>query len=43
LGSHRELITDDQGAKDLEHAIPWSKAAGIPVVLTGEGVYPKDV
>ncbi len=37
LGSHRELITDEQGVKDLEHAIPWAKAAGIPVVLTGEG------
>jgi sugar phosphate isomerase/epimerase len=41
LGSHRELITDDQGAKDLEHAIPWAKAAGIPVVLTGEGRLPE--
>ena len=41
LGSHRELITDDQGAKDLEHALPWSKAAGIPVVLTGEGRLPE--
>ena len=43
LGSHRELITDDQGARDLEHAIPWSKAAGIPVVLTGEGRLPEGV
>jgi sugar phosphate isomerase/epimerase len=41
LGSHRELITDDQGAKDLEYAIPWAKAAGIPVVLTGEGRLPE--
>jgi sugar phosphate isomerase/epimerase len=41
LGSHRELITDDQGAKDLEHAIPWCRAAGIPVVLTGEGRLPE--
>jgi sugar phosphate isomerase/epimerase len=41
LGSHRELITDDQGAKDLEHALPWAKAAGIPVVLTGEGRLPE--
>lgn len=41
LGSHRELITDDQGAKDLEQAIPWAKAAGIPVVLTGEGRLPE--
>jgi sugar phosphate isomerase/epimerase len=41
LGSHRELITDEQGVKDLEHAIPWCKAAGIPVVLTGEGRLPE--
>ena len=41
LGSHRELITDDQGAKDLEHAIPWARAAGVPVVLTGEGRLPE--
>ena len=41
LGSHRELITDDQGTKDLEHALPWAKAAGIPVVLTGEGRLPE--
>lgn len=37
LGNHRELISDEQGAKDIEHAIPWARAAGIPVVLTGEG------
>jgi sugar phosphate isomerase/epimerase len=37
LGNHRELISDERGAKDIEHAIPWAKAAGIPVVLTGEG------
>jgi len=41
LGSHRELITDEQGVKDLEHAIPWCKAAAIPVVLTGEGRLPE--
>ncbi|HSB04657.1 MAG TPA: sugar phosphate isomerase/epimerase family protein [Thermodesulfobacteriota bacterium] len=41
LGSHRELITDDQGAKDLEHALLWAKAAEIPVVLTGEGRLPE--
>lgn len=41
LGSHRELITDDQGTKDLEYALPWAKAAGIPVVLTGEGRLPE--
>lgn len=41
LGSHRELITDEQGVKDIEHAISWAKAAGIPVVLTGEGRLPQ--
>jgi sugar phosphate isomerase/epimerase len=41
LGSHRELITDDQGARDLEHAIPWARAAGVPVVVTGEGRLPE--
>jgi sugar phosphate isomerase/epimerase len=41
LGSHRELITDEQGVKDVEHAIPWCKAAEIPVVLTGEGRLPE--
>lgn len=41
LGSHRELISDDQGAKDLEHAIPWARAAGVPIVLTGEGRLPE--
>jgi sugar phosphate isomerase/epimerase len=41
LGNHRELISDEQGAKDIEHAIPWAKAAGIPVVLTGEGRLPE--
>jgi sugar phosphate isomerase/epimerase len=41
LGSHRELITDEQGVKDLEYAIPWCKAAAIPVVLTGEGRLPE--
>lgn len=41
LGNHRELITDDQGVKDLEHAIPWARAAGVPFVLTGEGRLPE--
>lgn len=41
LGSHRELITDDQGAKDIVHAISWAKAAGVPIVLTGEGRLPE--
>jgi len=41
LGSHRELITDEQGVEDIERAIPWAKAAGIPVVSTGEGRLPE--
>ena len=41
MGNHRELITDEQGVKDIEHAIPWAKAAGIPVVITGEGRFPE--
>jgi len=41
LGNHRELISDEQGVKDIEHAIPWAKAAGIPLVLTGEGRLPE--
>ena len=37
LGSHRELITSDQAEKDIAQALAWAKAAGVPVVLTGEG------
>jgi sugar phosphate isomerase/epimerase len=43
LGNHRDLISDEPGVKDIEHAIPWAKAAGIPVVLTGEGRLPEDM
>jgi len=37
LGSHRELITSEQGVKDIRQALKWSKEAGVPLVLTGEG------
>ncbi len=37
IGSHRELITSEQGVKDILQALKWSKEAGVPVVLTGEG------
>jgi sugar phosphate isomerase/epimerase len=37
IGSHRELITSEQGVKDILQALKWSKDAGVPVVLTGEG------
>lgn len=43
LGSHRELITEQQGAKDIKRALEWCAAAGIPVVLTGEGRKPGDM
>lgn len=37
LGSHRELITSEQGVKDILQALQWSREAGVPVVLSGEG------
>jgi len=37
IGSHRELMTSEQGVKDLEQALAWAEAAGVPVVATGEG------
>lgn len=43
LGSHRELITQEQGEKDIVRALEWSSSAGIPIVLTGEGRLPKDM
>lgn len=45
LGSHRELITDEEvnydAVADIQNAIRWAKAAGIPIVITGEGRKPK--
>jgi sugar phosphate isomerase/epimerase len=41
IGSHRELITSEQGVKDLKRSLEWASAAGVPVVLTGEGRMPE--
>jgi len=43
LGSHRELVTSEQGVKDIEQSLAWARAADIPVVLTGEGRVPEDM
>jgi len=43
MGSHRELITDPDAVPDLQRNIRWAAAAGIPVVITGEGRCPEDV
>jgi sugar phosphate isomerase/epimerase len=43
IGSHRELITSEQGVKDIAQGLKWSKDAGVPVVLTGEGRQPADM
>ena len=37
LGNHRELITQEQGVKDIAQGLEWCREAGIPLVLTGEG------
>jgi sugar phosphate isomerase/epimerase len=43
IGCHRELITYEQGVKDIAQALEWCHAAGVPVVLTGEGRLPPDM
>jgi sugar phosphate isomerase/epimerase len=43
IGSHRELITSEQGVKDIVQALEWCHAADVPVVLTGEGRLPTDM
>jgi len=43
IGSHRELITSNQGVKDIARALEWCHEADIPVVLTGEGRLPADM
>ncbi len=43
IGSHRELITDADATPDLQQALRWASAAGIPVVITGEGRRPADM
>ncbi len=37
IGSHRELMTSEQGLKDITQALQWAGASGVPVVATGEG------
>jgi L-ribulose-5-phosphate 3-epimerase len=37
VGNHRELVTSEQGVKDVEQALGWAKAAGVPLIATGEG------
>ncbi|HEY45331.1 MAG TPA: sugar phosphate isomerase/epimerase [Anaerolineae bacterium] len=37
LGSHRELITQEQGVKDIARALEWAAEAAVPIVITGEG------
>jgi len=45
VGSHRELISDEEvnydAVGDIQNAVRWAKAAGIPIVVTGEGRKPK--
>jgi sugar phosphate isomerase/epimerase len=43
LGNHRELISSSQGINDVEQALGWAKAAGVPLVATGEGRLPADM
>jgi sugar phosphate isomerase/epimerase len=43
IGSHRELITDADAVPDLQQALRWASAAGVPVVITGEGRRPTDM
>ena len=41
IGSHRELITSEQGVKDIKRALEWAQDAGVQVILTGEGRIPE--
>jgi L-ribulose-5-phosphate 3-epimerase len=43
LGSHRELITSEEGERDIARALEWCHEASVPVVLTGEGRLPADM
>jgi len=43
IGSHRELITSEQGVRDIKRALEWAHEADVPVILTGEGRMPKDM
>ena len=41
VGSHREVISDPDAVPDLCQTIRWASAAGIPIVITGEGRCPE--
>ena len=43
VGNHRELITSEQGFKDIERALVWANEADVPLILTGEGRVPEDM
>ena len=43
IGSHRELITSQEGVEDIRQALKWAKEAGVPCILTGEGRKPEDM
>ncbi len=43
VGNHRELITSEQGFKDIERGLVWAHEAGVPLILTGEGRIPGDM
>ncbi len=43
IGSHRELITSQEGVEDIRQALKWAKEAGVPCILTGEGRKPADM
>jgi len=41
VGNHRELITSEQGVRDIERGLIWAREAGVPLILTGEGRIPE--
>jgi L-ribulose-5-phosphate 3-epimerase len=41
VGSHRELITSEQGVNDIERSLIWAHEADVPLILTGEGRKPE--
>ena len=43
VGSHRELITSEEGFNDLKQSLKWANEAGVPVILTGEGRKPEEM
>ena len=41
IGSHRELITSEQGIKDIKKGLEWAHYANVPIIITGEGRMPE--